>query len=108
MAKILNPLHSLAVSGSIKGGLSFRQTKNGSVLARTPAPYKQTSPAQIANQQKMLDALAAFKNLSVEDKALWQTLADTRRRSAWTCFFAEYHYQNIDPPNEPLIPEAIL
>jgi len=108
MAKILNPLQSLAASGSIAGGLTFRQTKRGSVATTTPKPYLQTSPAQLANQQIMLDARAAFLTLSVTDAGLWQSLALTRKRSAWSCFFAEYHYQNIQTPNAPLIPETIL
>ena len=108
MAKIKNPLQSLAASGSIKGGITFRQTSRGSVVTATPKPYQQTSPAQLTNQQRMRDARTTFMALSSTDAADWQLLANKYRRSSWVCFFAEYQYQNIETPNAPLIPEPYL
>jgi hypothetical protein len=108
MAKITSPCHSLSASGSLAGVITFRQTKGGSVATVTPHPYPQTSQAQLTNQQVMRDARAAFLSISATDAGHWHTLALTRKRSAWSCFFSEYHYQHIQPPNAPLIPEAIL
>jgi hypothetical protein len=105
MAKITNPLHSLAASGTVGGTFSFRQTSRGSVCTKKAHSYPQTSEAQLLNQQKMRDARAAYLTLNATDLSYWQQLASTRRRSKWLCFFAEYIYQNIEPPNAPLIPD---
>ena len=108
MTKIKGPLHSLAASGSVAGLFSFRQTAGGSVLTKKPAPYPQTSPNQLANQQRMTDARTSFLALSSTDLALWQVVAVARKRSAWASYFAEYQYQFIQTPNAPLIPEPYL
>ena len=108
MAKIKHPLHSISASGTIGGAISFRATARGAVAANTPQPYAQKSSAQLANQQRMSEARAAFKTLSTADRGHWQTLASKYRRSAWACFFAEYQYQFTQTPNMPLIPEANL
>lgn len=108
MAKVENPLHSLSVSGSIGGTLTFKATANGSVVTKKALSYPQITPNQLANQQVMINALAAFKTLNVKNRGYWQDLAAKYHRSAWTCFFSEYQYQVITPPDMPLIPEPNL
>lgn len=108
MAKIIHPLHSLSASGTIGRTLSFRATRGGSVATSKAKSYPQTSDAQIAQQELMIAARAAFLTLGPEDLNLWRAVAVARRSNTWTAFFAEYNYQNVVEPDLPLIPEAML
>lgn len=108
MVKVTAPLHSIAVSGSIGGIITFRQTAGGSVATVKPRPYPQKSSPMLENQQSMRDARTAYLALSTADRALWQELAVARSKPAWCLFFMEYKIQVIAPPDAPLIPEPYL
>lgn len=108
MAKVFAPLHSLAASGSIGKVISFRATSKGAVVTSKPQPYRQSSPAMLENQQRMIDARATFKALSAADRNHWNALATARGRTPWFSFFTEYQIQFIQAPGAPLIPAPFL
>jgi len=108
LAKVFGPLHSISASGTVGHAVSFRATTAGAVVTSKARSYQQNSSAQLANQQRMLDARDAFRTLDSTDLTDWRAVGLARRCSAWAAFFAEYQYQYVQAPGLPLIPEPTL
>lgn len=108
MAKVKGPLMSLSASGSLAGLVSYRMSKDGPQGLKKPQRMRKQNQLQDENRQRMIDARASFKTLSVDELASWQNVANWLGGSPWQHFFAEYQRQQTEAGQKPLIPSPEL
>lgn len=80
----------------VNGIYQNRNTKKGKVPIKMKF-YVPTNPrtvAQQANRQKFADAMTAWKNLTDEEKAVYNERAKKRQMFGWGLFIREYYQAN--------------
>ena len=78
MAKVKGPLHSDSASGAVGKNITFRHSKNGSVVTGFyfPGSFKKVSAssAQILQRTKYRLGLDLWNSLPQEEKEYWNLL----------------------------------
>jgi transcription elongation factor len=115
MARVKNPLFSLAATGSV-GKITFNGSKNQTTARSKPSSATSTpSAAQVNIRTKCSNAASAWAALSPEERTAWAQKGITKRYAAnskkplylangYALFLKEWHLQNIVPPSIPLRP----
>lgn len=104
MPKVTGPLFSFSASGSVAKVLTFRTTRHGFVVQRTPQNIVSRTEWQLIERQTMRDAAAAWAALDANDRQIWNSNSLPTIRSGWMSFFMEWKAQRIQPGKFPLIP----
>jgi len=107
------------ISGKV-GGATFVNTSGSSVIRMSKRHGKYPSNAQLQESTNLQRAIIRWKNLSVDNKKLWNVAALTKTFSnrlgeqmiltGYQYFLKAQAYQDVDtPPNQSTVsPEAIL
>jgi len=94
MAKVTNPLMSIAAAGSIGSMLTFSTTTSSQVAKRMSAPAKRTSTAQQARRALYLDAVSAWNALTDTEKTAYSEAAEPLKITGYNMYLS----QHIAPP----------
>jgi hypothetical protein len=104
VAVVKGPLFSVAATGKFNGIIEFR-TGSGKTTVhgiRSAAPTR--SQAQQAQSLRFSQAVNGWKLLSQLQKDAWKTRALLTGYNGYQLYLSEYQTQNIQPPNNPIIP----
>lgn len=106
MAKIRGPLYSMQATGTIGGLLTLDMHIKKTIARKCPPKRQLKTVATITLQSRMREAASAWRSLPSSEKNQWIALAASRRHTAFSKYFLEWHAQASTPLKPPLIPTA--
>ena len=102
MAKVIAPFYSLTAHGDVAKQLTYRRVLANNVVSNYARPTDHRSNAQSAHRTAMVQARAAWRELSPSEKKLWNEkatgLQGTSGYNLFIRYFLQQYYQNIKPP----------
>lgn len=89
MAKLKNPLASLAASGGLAKTLTFLRRRGQNIVEKTPVPDDPQTLAQLSWRHMYTKAVALWHALSPEEKQDWESQARSRHMTGFAWFISQ-------------------
>jgi len=110
MAKTFFPLFSIAAAGSVSV-MTYSKKPQGDfgqhfTRYKPRAPMEPRTAAQVAYNQRFIDASELWKILPTESLDWWTWYGESRGKNPRTIFISEFIIQRCAPGIEPLQPVA--
>ncbi|MGZ8944328.1 MAG: hypothetical protein ACXW1W_02770 [Methylococcaceae bacterium] len=104
MATVKGPLFSVAATGKFNNIMEFRTGSGKTTVHGIRACPPTRSQAQQIQAQRFSHAVSGWQALSVANKDRWKTAAHYTGHNGYQLYISEYQTQNINPPNQPVVP----
>ena len=104
MASVKGPLFSVAATGKFNNVMEFRTGSGKTTVHGIRSVPLTRSQAQQAQSLRFAQAVSGWKALTPLQKEAWKTGALKTVYNGYQFYLSEYHTQNIQPPNNPVIP----
>jgi len=106
MAKVAGPLFSMEASGSISKGITYSRWRGINYVRQWFKPQNPRSELQVAQRQRMIDAVKDYHALSTENKAAWDSAAPAPLSgfNYYVKKYIQYNIANGTNPTAPFLP----
>lgn len=104
MSRVTGPLFSLGAFGTFAKLLTFRAGRRTTEVIRPRPPNAPTSPRQLAQRDRIRDALATWRSLTNTQRQDWKRAAATWALPTFALYLREWVLQQSTTDRPPLIP----
>ena len=104
MVRVKGPLFSVAASGIFNGLLEYRTGSGKTTVHGLRNITRTRSAAQQAQSLRFGNAVTGWQLLTPTSKTAWKTAATSTPHNGYQLYISEYQTQNIQPPNQPIVP----
>ena len=104
MVRVKGPLFSVAATGIFNGLMEYRTGSGKTTVHGIRRPNPTRSVAQVEQSLRFANAVSGWKLLNLINKTAWKTAALATPHNGYQLYISEYQTQNIQPPNQPIVP----